>query len=119
MSHFPFKVSEREVAPGCREIRVEGELDLAVADQLIAALTSGDGEQILINLEDCDFIDSSGIAVIVLAHRERAKDGGGRIVVHSPSTQVLRVLTVTGLTGSGLVFESRDEALAEAPSPRY
>jgi hypothetical protein len=35
-----------------------------------------------------------------------------RLVVHSPSPQVLRILTVTGLMGNRPVFESRGEALA-------
>jgi anti-anti-sigma factor len=115
MSHF--RVSEREIDQGCREIRVEGELDLAVAGQLEDAIARCRGKQTLIDLEGCEFIDSTGIAVIVLAHREWAKDGGGRIVVHSPSDPVLRVLTVTGLTGVGLVFESREAALAGAGAP--
>jgi anti-anti-sigma factor len=108
-----FRVSEREVAPGCREIRIEGELDLAVADQLQEAIARCRGEQTLIDLADCDFIDSTGIAVIVRAHREWAEDGGGRLLVHSPCDQVLRILTITGLTGIGLVFESRVQALGE------
>lgn len=109
----PFKVSEQEIAPGCREIRVEGELDLAVTDQLEEAIARCHDELTLINLDDCDFIDSTGIAVIVRAHRDRAADRGGRVVVHSPSAQVIRVLTTIGLMGTGLVFESREEALGE------
>ena len=109
-----FQVSEHEIAPGCREIRVEGELDLAVADELDEAIGRSPDGQTLIDLEGCEFIDSTGIAVIVRAHRARAEGSGGPIVVHSPCHQVLRVLTVTGLTGNGLVFENRDEALAEA-----
>jgi anti-anti-sigma factor len=108
-----FHVSEREIATGCREIRVEGELDLAVAEQLQEAIARCRGEQTLIDLADCDFIDSTGIAMIVRAHNEWAEDGGGWLVVHSPGDQVLRVLTTTGLTGVGLVFESRDQALGE------
>jgi anti-anti-sigma factor len=109
-----FRVSEHEIGPGCREIRVEGELDSAVADRLQEAIERCQGDQTLIDLEDCEFIDSTGIAVIVRAHRERAEDGSGRMVVHSPSDQVLRIFTITGLTGIGLVFESREAALGPA-----
>jgi anti-sigma B factor antagonist len=108
----PFKVSESEIGPGCREIRVEGELDLAVAGQLQEAIDRGLGKTTLISLEDCELIDSTGIAVIVRAHRAWAEDGH-RLVVHSPAEPVLRVLATTGLTltGIGLVFESREAAL--------
>jgi anti-anti-sigma factor len=108
-----FHLSEREISSDCREIVVEGELDLAVAGQLEEAIARSHGEQTLIDLTDCEFIDSTGIAVIVRADRERSRDGGGRLVVHSPGDQVLRVLEITGLTGIGLVFASREEALGD------
>jgi anti-anti-sigma factor len=109
----PFRLSEQDVARGCREIRVEGELDLAVAGQLDEAIARRHGTPTLISLEDCEFIDSTGLAVIIRAHREWADGRGARVVIHSPRDQVLRVLTVTGLTGVGLVFENREAALAE------
>lgn len=113
-----FRLTESDVGPGCREIRVEGELDLAVAPQLEDAISRGDGELIAIDLAACEFIDSTGIAMIVRAHRETVSNDR-RIVVHSPSEQVLRVLTITGLmTTDGLVFENRDEALSQERRPR-
>jgi anti-anti-sigma factor len=89
-------------------------LDLAVADQLQEVIARRRDDQTLIDLEDCAFIDSTGIAAIVRARRQWAEEGGGRIVVHSPNDQVLRILTTTGLTGIGLVFESRKAALGKA-----
>jgi hypothetical protein len=35
-----FKVSERDLESGCRDIQIEGELDLAVAGQLDEVLTA-------------------------------------------------------------------------------
>jgi anti-anti-sigma factor len=108
-----FRLVEREIGPDCREILVEGELDLAVAEQLRQALegSASDCTQILVGLENCDFIDSTGIAVVVQAHRQFAEEGR-RVVLYAPTSQVLRVLSVTGLTANGLVFESAAEALA-------
>lgn len=105
------KLTERRLAAGAQEIEVEGELDLSVADQLQGAIDGSESSVTLIDLASCTFIDSTGIAVILRAYRERGEDGG-RIVVHSPSDQVLKVLTITGLTGDGLVFPDRDEAIA-------
>jgi anti-sigma B factor antagonist len=105
------KVTVRELADGATEIGVDGELDLSVADQLQAAIDGAPTGTTLIDLSRCTFIDSTGIAVILRARQQREQDGG-RIVVHSPSHQVLRVLTVIGLTGNGLVFADRDEANA-------
>jgi anti-anti-sigma factor len=115
MSHlkYPFRLVEREVSPDCREILVEGELDLAVAEQLRQALDGlgPDCTQVLIGLENCEFIDSTGIAVVLQAHT-RFEAEGRRVVLYAPTNQVLRVLSVTGLTANGLVFESAAEALA-------
>jgi len=108
-----FKLIEEDLRPDCRKIQVEGELDLAVAGQLEESLVrAGAGyREVLIDLERCEFIDSTGIAAIVQAHRQLAEQGG-RVVVCAPSAQVLRVLSITGLTANGLVFENVEEALS-------
>ena len=97
---------------------MEGELDLAVADQLADGLARAGAEcrHVLIGLESCDFIDSTGIAAIVHAHNELV-ERGGRLAVYAPGKQVLRVLSVTGLTSNGMVFENAEEALAALGSP--
>jgi anti-sigma B factor antagonist len=119
MSHLrTFKLIERDLRPGCREFLVEGELDLAVTDQLVDGLTRAGAEcrHLLIDLESCEFIDSTGIAAIVHAYNEFA-ERGGRVAVYAPTDQVLRVLSVTGLTSNGMVFESAEEALSAFGSP--
>jgi anti-sigma B factor antagonist len=119
MSHLQtFKLIERDPRPGCREIRVQGELDLAVADQLVDGLARAITEcrHVLIGLESCDFIDSTGIAAIVHAHNELA-ERGGRLALYAPGDQVLRVLSVTGLTSNGMVFETAEEALSAFGPP--
>jgi len=107
-----FNVSERDLQPGCRDVQVEGELDLAVAGQLDEVLTVAVEQcsQVLVGLERCTFIDSSGIAVILRAHN-RMQETGNRLVVYAPVEQVLRVLSMTGLTANSLVFDSAEEAL--------
>jgi anti-sigma B factor antagonist len=108
-----FKVSEHDLESGARDIRVEGELDLAVAGELDEVLVKAAEQcrRVLVGLERCAFIDSSGIAVILRAH-SRMQQEGNRLVVYGPTDQVLRVLSMTGLTSNGLVFDSAEEALA-------
>lgn len=108
-----FNVSTHDLREGTRDVQVEGELDLAVAGKLDEVLTAAVEEcaQVLVGLERCTFIDSSGIAVILRAHN-RMQDDGKQLVVYAPTDQVLRVLSMTGLTGNGLVFDSSEEALA-------
>ena len=112
-----FNLTQRDLRPGCRDIQVEGELDLAVAEQLDEALTVAAGEcsWVLVGLERCTFIDSSGIAVILRA-RNRMGEEGNRLAVYAPTDQVLRVLSMTGLTANSLVFDSAEDALAAIDS---
>lgn len=110
----PFRISEVDLDSECREVRVEGELDLSVADQLrrrLEAAAMGDID-VLVSLERCEFIDSSGIAAIVFAHKLMASKGRS-LFVCNPSGQVSRILTLTGLNDAGLIYASIDAALAE------
>jgi len=108
----PFRLTERRARSGSLEILVEGEADLAVADQLEQALSraAAQCEEVLIGLQRCEFIDSTAIAVIVHAHN-KMKAEGRRLAVYGSSSQVHRVLSITGLTENGLVFATLDEAL--------
>lgn len=113
-----FKVISKDLQPGCRDIQIEGELDLAVAAQLDEALDEAAAEcsRVLVGLRGCSFIDSSGIAVILRAHSRMAEDGN-RLAIYAPIDQVQRVLSMTGLTANGLVFGSAEEAIAALAEP--
>jgi anti-sigma B factor antagonist len=109
-----FRISERDLDPECRELRLEGELDLSVADRFQARLDAAvvDDVEVLVCLDECEFIDSTGIAVIVLAYKLMAAKGRRLLVCH-PSAEVSRVLALTGLTDEGIVFDGSDGALSE------
>jgi len=108
-----FKVTKRELQPGCVDVQVEGELDLAVAPELDEVLTAAvaEADQVLVGLQGCAFIDSSGIAVILRAHN-RMEEEGRRLAIYAPVDQGLRIFSMTGLTRDGLVFDSGADALA-------
>lgn len=102
-----------------RVIVVRGELDLSTASDLEGPLEeaiSSQDDSVLIDLTDCEFIDSTGIALIVRAWQklDNGADGGGsgRVVLCSANDQVRRVLEITGLELSISIHSTRDEALA-------
>jgi anti-anti-sigma factor len=101
----PFRLTEQRIWPGCIEIDVEGEIDLAVSDQLRAAFEAvrADPCHVLLDLDACTFIDSSGLAVIVAAGRNLA-DRGRQLLLSGVQGQVRRILWVTGLTEDGLLI---------------
>jgi anti-anti-sigma factor len=117
VSPGPFEASVA-LDDGVRVIAVRGELDLSTAPDLEApleeAVATGDAS-VLVDLSDCEFIDSTGIALIVRAWQrlDRAADGagGGRLVICGGSEQVRRVLGITGLELSIPIHESRESAL--------
>jgi anti-anti-sigma factor len=108
----PFKLTDRKHEPDAWEIEVEGELDLAYAEQLTEALDRGDGcRVVLIDLSRCEFIDSTGTSVIVRAYVAMKKEGR-RLALVSPATQIRRYLEMIGLMQDNLVFETAEAAIA-------
>lgn len=101
---------------GVRTISVRGELDLSTAPELEGPLDEvlGGGEgSVLIDLSSCEFIDSTGIALIVRAwQRLDGSENGRTLVICSQNDQVRRVLEITGLELSIPVHMTRDDALA-------
>jgi anti-sigma B factor antagonist len=115
----PFEASAAQLDDGIRVIAVRGELDLSTAPELEGPLEEAvaDGDaSIVVDLSECEFIDSTGIALIVRAwqrlDRAAEGDGTGRVVLCSCDNQVRRVLEITGLELSIPIHSSRDEALA-------
>ena len=119
MGPAPFQASASELQGGIRLLEVNGELDLSTAAQLEGPLeeaVASPSAAVLIDLTDCTFIDSTGIALIVRAWQRvdaSAGNGGkGGLVLCCRNEQVRRVLEVTGLEHSLRVFETREEAAA-------
>lgn len=118
MNPAPFETSARQLDDGIHVVGIRGELDLSTAAELEPSLeeivSSGDAA-LLIDLTECEFIDSTGIALIVRAWQrlDGAGNAGGRgrVAVCTGNDQVQRVLDVTGLQSSIAVFEDREAAL--------
>lgn len=79
---------------------VRGELDLATAPQLEEAVLPAvrAGRDTVIDLRDLEFMDSTGVRVMVAAHLAAQEHGGRLAVVRAHAgTPVHRVLEVSGL----------------------
>ena len=73
------------------------ELSYPLADDFSAHLTRlpPDGE-LVIDLRNVDFMDSSGLRAL-LVERRRREDAGGSIALSNPTPLVTRLLEVTGV----------------------
>jgi anti-sigma B factor antagonist len=116
----PFDVQSDKLEDGVHTFAVVGELDLNTApdleEPLTAALDSAEDAQVVIDLSSCEFIDSTGIALIVRAWQRvdrEAGEGKGRLVICSSNDQVQRLLKITGVESSISMHPDRDSALAE------
>jgi anti-sigma B factor antagonist len=114
----PFQASASDLDGGVRLLEIHGELDLSTASSLEGPLEQAieaTDAAVVIDLAGCQFIDSTGIALIVRAWQRvdsSAGNGGkGGLVLCCQNEQVRRVLEVTGLEHSLRVFETRDEAV--------
>jgi anti-sigma B factor antagonist len=117
VSPVPFEVESEELEDGIRAFTVRGELDMSTApelEQTLDAALSESNASIVIDLCECEFIDSTGIALIVRAwQRLEGGEGQGRLVLCSHNHQVRRLLKITGVESSISMHEQRAEALAE------
>jgi anti-anti-sigma factor len=110
---------ERESAGGIEVVRVEGELDQAsvpAVRETIEAAIADAPRGLLIDLSGCEFIDSSGLSLIVDARR-RLGDGDARFGVCSPKAEVRRLLELTGIDSAVALYETREAALVDLDHP--
>lgn len=83
-----------------RTFAVSGELDMANAATLATELERAEdegAEQITVDMRGLEFIDSTGIAVLVAAHRRLNAEAPRLRLVRSNASGVQRVMDVTGL----------------------
>jgi anti-anti-sigma factor len=100
MSHGPtgFSLSTSERA-GSVIVVVRGELDLATAPELDKVVTDGldAGRDVVVDLRELEFMDSSGLRVLVSAHKR--PPGGPRFQVVRPPAggPVAKILAIAGV----------------------
>jgi anti-anti-sigma factor len=76
-------------------IRLSGELDLVTADSVRSALDpalAGAPERLVFEVSELEFMDSSGLALLVSAARK-----AGKVELRNPTLIVRRLIELTGL----------------------
>ena len=95
-SHFRIEVRS---AGRATVIGMSGELDLASSPALqeeLDRVAASDSEMLIIDLRQLDFMDSTGLSVLVRAH-QRAEEQGRRLAMVRGPQQVQRLLSLTGV----------------------
>ena len=96
---FSIAASDRD---GRAHLTLRGELDLATAPELEQLVNEhiDAGQEVVVDLRGLEFMDSSGIRVLVAAHARAGRTGGRVIVVRpAPTSAVAKIVEVSGLDG--------------------
>jgi anti-sigma B factor antagonist len=84
---------------GSAEVRIEGEIDVCVADQLhelLLRIAQVHGPRLLLDLSAVSFMDCAGLRALVLTLRH-AEQRGWSVHLTAASARVRKIITLTGL----------------------
>ena len=97
-------------------VRVAGEVDMSHEDELRAELrraVASDSAGIVVDLTECEFIDSTGIRALLLSREATESEGDpDGLAVAASTEQILRILSVMGVDRVIPIHPTVDEAAA-------
>ncbi len=99
MAILDFRVRTAQLSPESYVVSIDGELDLHTVPELEQALEtvlSRGGRNVVVDLANLVFIDSTALAVL-LRLLPRFRSRGGRLLLVSEDRRILRTLEITGL----------------------
>jgi anti-anti-sigma factor len=107
-------ITERSVS-----LALSGELDIVSSpalEQAVAELTGSDVDLVVVDLRGLDFMDSTGLHVLLQAHQQAQDLGRGFALIRGPE-QVQRLFDLTGLTETLTIVGSPEELLEVEADP--
>jgi anti-anti-sigma factor len=113
-----FTVVTRDTPAG-PVLELAGDLDAATAPQAlraVKALTPRSGQQVVVDLTELRFCDSSGISTLIAAHN-LARDAGAGIALAGVPRHLTRTLTLIGLGSFFVTHATAEQAQAAWPDP--
>ncbi len=97
-------------------VSLRGEIDVYTAPRLRQALidlVSGGATDIVVDMDKVDFLDSTGLGVLVGGlKRVKSNDGDLRLVV--TQDRIMKIFDITGLSKVFPMYDSLDAALQQA-----
>ena len=104
---------------GFTVIAVSGEIDVYTAPKLrekLISLVEAGSYQLIVDMEDVEFLDSTGLGVLVGGlKRVRAHDGWIDLVC--TQGRILRIFRITGLNKVFSIYNTVPEAIAAHEAP--
>ncbi|MCA1834714.1 MAG: STAS domain-containing protein [Actinomycetota bacterium] len=96
-------------------IDVKGEVDVYTAPKLrekVVDLVGQGSHQLIVNLEGVEFLDSTGLGVLV-GGLKRVKSHDGTLALVCTKPKILKVFSITGLSKVFPIYDTVQEAVAQ------
>ena len=110
-----FEIGSELGPEGVCIVRVAGEADMSHEEELRAELrraVASDATAIVVDLTECEFIDSTGVRALLLSREAQGSEMGSQgMAVAASSEQILRVLSVMGIDRVIPIRPTVDEAV--------
>lgn len=108
------ELNVNELERGITLIKLQGRLDIAGVNQIetkFAAYCSGEKLSVIVDLSDVEYLASIGIRLLVI-NAKSLKTRNGRMVLLSPTTDVMNVLEITDIPAIIPVYARLESAEA-------
>lgn len=108
-----------EMIGGVPVVAAPAAIDVATAEQLRAVLLEAASQghtTVVVDMTGTQFCDSSGLSVLIRAHKRALEDGGELRLVIPPDGVVFRIFALTSLYRFIPRFGSLGEALLQRPA---
>jgi anti-sigma B factor antagonist len=108
------KLTPRSLREGVASLDLEGEVDVFTAPSLRQAImdqAENGSKQLLVNLEKVEYLDSTGLGILIGGNKRLAEAGGALLLV-GPSARIRRLFEITQLNTILRIFDNEADALA-------
>jgi anti-sigma B factor antagonist len=113
-----FQINDEEIDSTTHVIELGGEVDLYTApefkERLVELIESGK-KQIVVDLSEATFIDSTTLGVLV-GGVKRLRPAGGSLALVCTDQNITKIFEITGLDRVFPIHDTRDEALSSVAS---
>lgn len=109
-------IESLELSDGWVSMTVQGEIDLATADDLagaIDAVFSDDSASLVVDLNGSSFMDSTGLKTLVMAQRRFASEGR-ELAIAVEGGPISRLIDLSGVDSSIRVVPQATDVLSDA-----
>ncbi len=99
-------------------MRLRGDLDMMSAQELadaVRGVCEDDPQSVLIDMQDVEFVDSSGVRALLLAHEFCAEREGSLLIDANLPDRIARVFDIAGVTELFNLWRGEDAGASADP----